>query len=299
MQNGRKQFYSLGDRVFLAADWLILSVLLLVIVYPLLFVVSASFSGGTAVMSLSLIPPRITLVGYQTVLEYRNIWSGYLNSIIYMATGTLVALIVTVCCAYPLSRPDFAGGGVLMTLCVITMYLNGGMIPTYLTVRSLGLLNSIWAIILPGALSVYNMIIMRTFFRTQIPSELLEASQIDGCGNIRFLLAIVLPLSGAILAVTGLFYAVSLWNSYFTPMIYLTDRAKFPLSVILREVLVMSNASINQTSSIDVAEMIALSERENVMRYALIVVASLPVMVVYPFVQKYFVKGVMIGALKG
>jgi multiple sugar transport system permease protein/putative aldouronate transport system permease protein len=288
--------YTTSDKVFLSFNWFILTSFLIIIVYPLLYIISASFSAGSTVMSLSLIPSRFTLAGYEAVFQYKDIWTGYANSLIYMAAGTIIALIATVSCAYPLSRPDFKGNNFIMILCVITMYFSGGMIPTFLVVRSLKLLNTRWAILLPGAMSVYNMIVMRTYFRTQVPAEILESSQLDGCGNIRYLFSILLPLSGPILAVIGLFYAVGYWNSYFESLIYLNDRAKYPLSLVLREILVLNNADIDQ---LDISTIMKLEERRNVMKYAVIIVASLPVMLIYPFVQKYFVKGIMIGALKG
>lgn len=297
MKKNRAIRYTFSDKVFLAVDWVVLTLFFIIIAYPLLFVISASFSGGTSIMSLSLIPPNPSLVGYETVFKYKDIWTGYGNSLIYMAAGTLISLLVTVMCAYPLSRPDFKARGVIMALCMVTMYFSGGLIPTYLVVRQLGMLRTRWAVLLPGAMSVYNMIVMRTYMRTQIPLELLESSQLDGCGNIRYLLSIVLPLSVPILAVTGLFYAVGHWNAYFDAMIYLSGaRQLFPLSLVLREVLVVNSADID---SLDIASLMAIEERRNVMKYAVIVVACLPVMVIYPFVQRYFIKGVMIGAIKG
>jgi len=213
-----------------------------------------------------------------------------------MIGGTTISLAVTVLCAYPLSRSDFKAGGFIMVLCVITMYFSGGMIPTFLVVRNLGLLNTRWAVLLPEAMSIYNMIVMRTYFRTQVPTELLESAQMDGCSNTRYLVSILLPLSVPILAVIGLFYAVGFWNSYFSAMIYLNDRTKYPLALILREILVLNDANID---TLDVSIVLKLEERRNVMKYAVIIVASLPVMILYPFVQKYFVKGIMIGAIKG
>lgn len=288
--------YALSDRIFLTVNWIILACFLVIILYPLLFVISASFTAGTTVMSLSLIPERISLAGYQAVFQEEDIWTSYLNSLFYMAAGTVISLAITVLCAYPLSRPDFKGGGVVMVMCMITMYFSGGMIPTFLVVRDIGLLDTRWAVLLPGALSVYNMIVMRTYFRTQVPGEVLESSQLDGCGNIRYLFSILLPLSVPILAVIGLFYAVGYWNSYFDAMIYLKDRSKYPLSLILREILVLNETAIDD---MDVGLLMELEERRNIMKYAVIIVSSLPVMVIYPFVQKYFVKGIMIGAVKG
>lgn len=288
---------SKGDRILLGFDWAVLLLLGIVIAYPLLFVVSASFTSGATTMSLGLIPRPFSLAGYRAVFEYREIWRGYANSLYYMVLGTVLSLTVTLCCAYPLSREDLLGGGLLMGLCIFTMYFSGGMIPTYLIVRGLGLLNTVWAVVLPSCLSIYNMIVMRTFFKTQIPRELFEASQIDGCGNMRFFLQIALPLSKAILAVIGLFYAVGIWNAYFEALIYLQDRAKFPLTIFMRELLVIN--ALNAMQITDIEQMEELYRRQTVMKYALIVVASLPVMLLYPFVQKHFVTGVMIGAVKG
>lgn len=289
--------HTFSDKVFLTIDWIVLTLFLLIIAYPLLFVISASFSAGTSIMSLSLLPARPSLEGYRAVFEYKDIWTGYGNSLIYMVVGTFISLVVTTMCAYPLSRPDFKGKGFIMVLCMITMYFSGGLIPTYLTIRSLGLLQTRWSVLLPGAMSVYNMIVMRTYMKTQIPLEMLESSQLDGCGPIRYLTSIVLPLSGPIMAVIGLFYAVGHWNAYFDAMIYLSGKRNlYPLSVILREILVLNNTNIDE---VDFTTMMLLEERRNLMKYSVIVVSCLPVMMIYPFVQRYFVKGVMIGAVKG
>lgn len=296
-KKGKAIRYTTGDRIFLAIDYVLLACFLIIIAYPLLFVISASFSAGATTMTLSLIPRRFSTAGYEAVLQYKDIWSGYGNSLVYMIAGTVISLALTVLMAYPLSRPDFKAGGFIMVLCMITMYFSGGLIPTYLVVRNLGLLGTRWAVLLPGAMSVYNMIVTRTYFKTSIPGELFEAGQLDGCGNIRYLFSVVLPLSGPILAVVGLFYAVGYWNAYFDAMIYLSGkRGLFPLSLILREILILNDASIDQ---MDINTLLALEERRNVMKYAVIVVSSLPVMLIYPFVQRYFVKGVMIGAVKG
>ncbi len=288
---------TLGDKIVLVINSLFLLLFLVIIAYPLLFVISASFSAGSATMSLSLIPKQFSMAGYEAVFKYSDIWVGYRNSLLYMVLGTGLSLFMTVLLAYPLSRGDFAGRQVIMVVCMVTMYFSGGLIPTYLVVRKLGMLNTRWAILLPGCLSVYNTIVMRTYFKSSIPGELLESSQLDGCGNIRYMLSILLPLSGPILAVIGLFYAVGQWNAYFDAMIYVSTRREyFPLSLFLREILVLNTQDIDQ---LDINTMMALEERRNVMKYAVIVVASLPVMIIYPFVQRFFVKGVMIGAVKG
>ncbi len=290
-----------SDYVFLTFDFLILTLIFVVILYPLLYVISCSFSGGKMVGGgASLIPLQATLQGYTAVIEDASVWRGYGNSLIYTVSGTALALLVTILCAYPLSRSTFKNGKYMMFLCVFTMYFSGGLIPTYLTIRNYGILDSIWALILPVSLSVYNMIVMRTYFKTSIPDEMHEAASIDGCGEWRFLLKIVLPLSGPILAVVGLYYAVDLWNGYFNAMVYLQDKAKLPLANVLRELLVQ-NQSLNMESSVqmDSTTLAIMEMRSQVMRYSLIIVSSLPVMMLYPFVQKYFVKGVMIGAVKG
>ena len=290
-----------SDYVFLTFVTLALFAFFIIVLYPLLYVFSASFSGGVmAGGGLSLIPARVTMEGYNAVFEQKTVWSGYANSLLYMVTGTAVALVVTILCAYPLSRRTFKNGKVVMALCIFTMYFSGGMIPTYLTIRNYNMLNTIWALILPGSLSVYNMIVMRTYFNTSIPDEMREAAQIDGCGEWRFLLQIVLPLSGPILAVIGLYYAVDLWNSYYGALLYISDKSKLPLANVLRELLVQSQSlSMENNVSLDSTTQALMEKRAEVMRYSLIIVSSLPVMCLYPFVQKYFVKGVMIGAVKG
>ena len=290
-----------SDYVFLTFVTLALFAFFIIVLYPLLYVFSASFSGGVMTGGgLSLIPARVTMEGYNAVFEQKTVWSGYANSLLYMVTGTAVALVVTILCAYPLSRRTFKNGKVVMALCIFTMYFSGGMIPTYLTIRNYNMLNTIWALILPGSLSVYNMIVMRTYFNTSIPDEMREAAQIDGCGEWRFLLQIVLPLSGPILAVIGLYYAVDLWNSYYGALLYISDKSKLPLANVLRELLVQSQSlSMESNVTLDSTTQALMEKRAEVMRYSLIIVSSLPVMCLYPFVQKYFVKGVMIGTVKG
>ena len=290
-----------SDYVFLTFVTLALFAFFIIVLYPLLYVLSSSFSGGVmAGGGLSLIPARVTMEGYNAVFEQKTVWSGYANSLLYMVTGTAVALVVTILCAYPLSRRTFKNGKAVMALCIFTMYFSGGMIPTYLTIRNYNMLNTIWALILPGSLSVYNMIVMRTYFNTSIPDEMREAAQIDGCGEWRFLLQIVLPLSGPILAVIGLYYAVDLWNSYYGALLYISDKSKLPLANVLRELLVQSQSlSMENNVTLDSTTQALMEKRAEVMRYSLIIVSSLPVMCLYPFVQKYFVKGVMIGAVKG
>lgn len=289
--------HSMGDRVFFVVDLLVLCLIFVIILYPLLYVVSSSFSGGKMLMGLSLIPERFSLEGYKAVFEYDDIWVSYANSAIYTVVGTLIAMVVTVLCAYPLSRSDFKGGKIALGLCVFTMYFSGGLIPTYLNIRSLGLLNTMWSILLPASLSVYNMLVMRTYFKSQIPGELRDSAQIDGCGEWRYLLQIVLPLSGSVLGVVALYYGVARWNAYFDSMIYIQDRAKLPLQNILREILIVNN-SVAELGMDAEAEAVA-AERAELLKYSIIVLASIPMMLIYPFVQKSFVKGVMVGSVKG
>ena len=305
MRKGQRHIrHSLGDRVFLTINFLLLTAFFILLAYPLLFVIVASFSGQAMTMTLSLWPKSISWTGYEAVFEYQFVGIGYRNSLIYLVLATVISLIVTICCAYPLSRKDFKGGPFIMALCVFTMYFSGGLIPTYLLIRDLKMLDTIWALILPGSLSVYNMIVMRTYFKTQIPDELLEASQIDGCKDLRFLIQIVLPLSGPIIAVIALYVAVGQWNSYFDPLIYMRTREKLPLPVFLREILVLNtNVNGEQTSMTQLEtnpEVLAARERrKEIMKYALIIVSSAPVMAIYPFVQRFFVKGILIGSIKG
>lgn len=286
-----------SDRLFFIVATIILFLVFVIVLYPLLYVLSSSFSSGTMLLGLSLVPENITLDGYLAVFEEESVWSGYANSILYTVIGTVIAMLVTILCAYPLSRSDFKPGIFFMGLCVFTMYFSGGLIPTYLWIRNLGLINTMWAILLPASLSIYNMIVMRTYFKTSIPSELREAAQLDGCGEWRYLVQIVLPLSGSVLGVVALYYGVVRWNGYFDSMIYLQDRNKLPLQNILREILIVNSAMMEIGADAEAEAMAA--KRAELLKYSVIVLASLPMMMIYPFVQKSFVKGVMLGSIKG
>lgn len=287
-------WYGKSDWAFIIVDMIILAIFFLIIVYPLLYVLMSSFSAGST-LSLSLIPKSVSFDGYTSVFEYPFTWGSIGNAVLYTVVGTSIAMIVTILCAYGLAQ-DFPFGKFCMTLCLITMYFGGGLIPTYICIKNLGLLNSMWAFLLPSALSIYNMTVMRTYFRTQIPQELHESAQIDGCGEWRYLVQMVLPLSGAVLAVIALYYGVARWNSYFDSMIYLQDKDKLPLQNIMRELLIVGNLE-NMTSNME-AEAIA-QQRAELLKYSLIVISSVPMMIIYPFVQKFFVKGVMVGSVKG
>jgi len=238
------------------------------------------------------------LEGYQAILQYKDIWTGFANSFLYTISGTVIGLVLTVLAAYPLSRRTLAGRKGIMVMFLFTMLFNGGLVPNYMLVMKLKLLNTIWAIILPTALSAYNVIVTRTFFMTSIPEELHESAELDGCGEFRYLISIVLPLSKAILAVLVLWIAIGQWNGYFNPMIYLNDKEKFPLQLILREILLMANVDFTKAAANP--ELFYRNQQlSEILRYGTIIISALPLMVLYPFIQKYFVKGVMIGSVKG
>ena len=221
-----------------------------------------------------------------------------MNSIIYTVSGTVLSIALTLLAAYPLSRDDFRGKKFFTILFVFTMMFNGGLIPTYLLVKNLNLTDTMWAVILPTAVSAYNMIVARTFFKQSIPKEMLEAAEIDGCTDFRFFWKIVLPLSAPIVAVLCLWVAVGLWNSYFNPMIYINSESKYPLQLVLRKILLMSQVDFT-TASVDPEKLAKNQYLSEMLKYGTIVISSLPLMIIYPFVQKYFVKGVMIGSVKG
>jgi multiple sugar transport system permease protein/putative aldouronate transport system permease protein len=290
---------STGDRLFSIVNYLLLTAFVITVLYPLVYIVSASFSDATAVVSgqVWLWPVKPTLDGYRAVFNDSEIVSGFLNSLFYTVVGTAVNVILTILAGYPLSRKDLFGRNVLTFLFVFTMLFSGGMIPTYLVVKDLGLLNTRWALIIPTALSAYNVIITRTYFQMNLPDELLEAAQIDGANDFTFLWRIVLPLSGPIIAVNALFYAVGHWNEFFNALIYLTDQSLFPLQLVLREILIQNQVDLSKIT--DVQKYLEMQNLANLLKYALIVVSTVPVLVVYPFVQKHFVKGIMIGSLKG
>lgn len=273
----------------------IATITLVIVLYPLVFVLSASFSdpGKVADGSIWLLPQGLTLEPYRKVFENESIWTGYANTLFYAGAGTLVNIALTVMAAYPLSRKDLPGRQIFMFLITFTMFFSGGLIPTFLLVKSLGMINTAWAMIVPGAIATYNLIVMRTFFQTSIPVELQESAWLDGCSNIRLLIGIVLPLSKPIIAVMVLFYGVGHWNAWFNALIYLKDEHLYPLQLVLREILIL-----NQSDDIGVgmSERVLMSES---IKYSVIMVSSVPVLLIYPFIQKYFVQGVMIGSIKG
>mgnify|MGYP004463820739 CR=1 FL=1 len=288
-------YYTTGDRFLLAFFTLVLVFAFIAVLYPLIYALISSFNKG--MLPLSLIPNRITLAGYEVCLQYGYLWKGFLNSVIYMIVGTALALLVTICCAYPMSLP-LRLGGVMAVICMFTMYFDGGLVPTYLWMKQLGLYNTMWALVLPASLSVYNMLVMRSYFTTAIPGDLREAAELDGAGEMTYLMRIVLPLSLSVIAVVALYYASALWSSYFQASIYIKDREKLPLANVLRTILVGAE-SYGSEGGVDSMTAEKMEERRDVMKYCVMVLATVPMMLIYPFIQKYFVSGVMIGAVKG
>lgn len=290
-----------GDGLFYFINNFLILLALLVVLLPLIYIVSSSFSSPVAVSSgkVLLLPVDFSLRGYKAVFSNPMIMTGYSNSFIYTMVGTLVNLLMTVAVAYPLSRKSLKSRKFFMLFFVFTMYFHGGLIPTYILVSKLGLINTRMIMFIGMALSVYNMIITRTFFQSNIPDELLEAAQIDGMDDFGILVKIYVPLSKAILAVITLFYAVQHWNVYFFAFIYLNDKQLFPLQLILREILILNTVDVAMMNEVDVDELAAKEGMSELLKYSLIIVASVPVLMIYPFVQKYFVRGVMIGSLKG
>ena len=286
------------DRIFMFFNGSILVVITVAILLPLIFIVSASFSSSEAVIAgrVSLWPVDFSLQGYTTIFEHKKVWDGFGNSLFYTVFGTIFNVFMTIIAAYPLSRQDLVGRRVITIAFIFTMLFSGGLIPTYMVVRDLGLLNTRAAMILPTGIGIFNLLITITFFRTTIPPELIEASRIDGANDFRTFLSIILPLSRPIIAVLVLFYAVNHWNSYFSALIYLKDQELFPLQLVLREILIEN--SIDASMLIDIEDLIAREGLRELLKYSLIVVASVPILIIYPFVQRHFIKGMMIGSVK-
>ena len=287
-----------GDRTFRIIVYGLAILSLIVILYPLYFIVIASVSNPSAVSNgdVWFYPKGFTLDGYRELLVQSDFWTGYVNTVLYTAVGTFIGLAVNIPAAYALSRRDLFGKRVITFVFLFTMFFSGGLIPIFLTVRQFHLYNTFWVMVLPFSVSTYNVIVARTFFQSSIPKDLWDAAQIDGCGSLRYFFRIVLPLSKAILAVLGLWTAVWIWNSYFNALIYLKDQALYPLQLILRNILVTNQ--MQAAMGTGEAAQVAL-RRANLMRYSAIIVSTVPIMCVYPFVQKYFNQGVMIGAVKG
>ena len=290
---------SFGDRVLLGIIYLLLSAIMLTVLYPLIYIISSSFSSPNAVVSGQVwrFPVEVSFRAYESIFHSSQLMLGYYNSIIYTVVGTFINVLFTVLLAFPLSQKGFVGRKIIMILMMFTLFFDGGLIPTYLLVKNLHMLDTRWALWLPGALSIFQVIVARTFFQTSIPEELVEAAQIDGARDTRYLVSIVLPLSKPILAVMTLMYAVGHWNAYFDALIYLRSENLFPLQYVLRNMLILNAADPEMLAN--TAQKLRDQGFEQVLKYALIVVACIPVMIMYPFVQKHFVKGVMVGSLKG
>ena len=298
-QKKKKMKSSASDRVLYGSIIVLLTLIGLIVLYPLLYVLSCSFSTPESVMAgeVILFPVEFSLEGYKAVFRTNRVLLGFRNSAFYTVFGTILNLFMTIVAAYPLSRKDLPGRGIIMKLFTFTMIFGGGMIPNYLLIRDLKIMNTIWAMLLPGVLSIYNMIVMRTFFQSSIPGELLEASKMDGCTDIKYLTAVIMPLSKSIVAVITLYYAVGHWNAYFNAFMYLNNENLYPLQIFLRQILIANE--VNADMIVDDMVNGPVFGIEYILKYALIVVATVPMLIIYPFVQKHFVKGVMIGAVKG
>lgn len=294
---------SVGDRIFLVCVYIFVTLALIVTLYPLIYILSASMSDPAAVRTgrMVLWPVDVTLQGYRVILQNSSLWRGYYNTIIYTVVGTSINLLLTIPAGYVLSRDDFQLKGFVTKMMVITMFISGGMIPTYILVNNLGITNTMWALVLPGAASVYNIVITRVFMKTTIPDELTEAAVMDGANNFKIFTAVVLPLSKPIIAVMALFYGIGHWNNFFNALLYLDDRSLYPLQMVLREILVLQDLASNPDIISEEQALYAHSQQQlaAVMKYGVMVVATAPVIMVYPFLQKYFVKGVMLGSIKG
>ena len=273
-------------------------IILLIVIYPLYFIIIASFSNPTEVANgkVWFLPSQFTVDGYKEIMRHPELWIGYRNTIVYTVLGTVIGLAVNIPAAYALSRRDLVGRKIITFYFIFTMFFNGGLIPTYFTVRDFGLYDTFWVMVLPFSVVVYHIIIARTFFDSSLPQGILDAAQIDGCGNLRFFFQIALPLSKAVLAVIALYTAVSQWNAYFNALVYIRNEELKPLQLVIRNILITNQAMAGTGDGLAAQEARRLSE---LMKYAVIIISTVPIMCVYPFVQKYFSQGVMIGAIKG
>jgi ABC-type sugar transport system, permease component len=287
-----------GDKIFNAFNYLVVTVFFILVLYPCIYVFSASISNPVDVATgkMWLYPTSFSLEAYKLVFQKEMIGIGYRNTLLYMLSGTVLSVFTTLFAAYALSRKDLAFRNFFTFLFAFTMFFNGGMIPTYLVVNDLHLYNTPLAMIIPGMLSIWNMIVARTFIQTSIPQDLLEAAHIDGCSDFAYFWQIILPLSAPIVAVLALFYAVGIWNQYFNALLYMDNQNLYPLQMVLRSILIMNEAD---STVVDVDTLAYWQRMRELLKYALIVVASVPVLIIYPFIQKYFIKGMMVGAIKG
>lgn len=290
-----------ADTLFVAVNFVILALVAIVVAYPIIYVLSASFSDPIAITEgrVFLLPVGVTLENYKLVFGYGQLWRGYLNSLFYTVAGTALNLILTMLMAFSLSEKNLPLKKLFMGLLTFTMLFSGGLIPSYLLMKNLGLIDTVWVLIIPGGVAVYNVIVSRTFMESNVPQELREATQIDGCSDFRMFVSIALPLSGAIIAVMALFYGTAHWGEYFSAMIYLRTSRLLPLQVVLRNILLLNSADAELIDSYDPEIAARMEALKNSLKYSIIVLATLPMLAMYPFVQKYFVKGVMIGSIKG
>lgn len=289
---------SKGDRIFNIINAVVMAIICIVIVYPIYYVAIASVTDPVVVSTgvPLFYPVKLYLKGYETTLNYTPLWTSYKNTIIYTVVGTLVSLFCTIPAGYALSRKDMPGRRGLIFVFTFTMFFSGGIIPLYITIRNLGIYNTIWAMVMPVAVSAYNLIVCRSFFESGLPDELLEAAKVDGCSDFKFFFQIAIPLSTTIIAVMCLFYATAMWNQFFNALMYLQDDNKMPLQVVLRNLVLMNQA--NQMGSSGDA-MITKQKLAEQLKYCIVVISAAPLLIVYPFIQKYFAKGVTIGAVKG
>jgi putative aldouronate transport system permease protein len=287
----------LVDRLFVIAIYVLLLTFLAIVLLPLIYIVASSFSSPSAVSSgrVGLWPVDFSLRGYEVALRDPKIVSGFLNSVFYTTTGTLLSVVLTIAVAFPLSRVDFFGGTLITKLIVFTMLFSGGLIPTYMVVRSMGMLNTPWALIVPNAIGVWQVILATAYFRDAIPKELYEAARVDGAGDLRFLVLIAVPLAKPMIAVIALMYAIWQWNSYFDALIYLRTDALYPLQLVLRNILILNT----QSNLGDATAMLERQQLADLLKYSLIVISTVPVLLIYPFVARHFTKGIMLGSVKG
>ncbi|MFF4623606.1 carbohydrate ABC transporter permease [Nonomuraea jabiensis] len=285
------------DRLFMACVYLLLGTFLAIVLLPLIYIVASSFSSPNAVSSgrVWLWPVDFSIRGYEVALSNPQIVTGFANSLFYTVVGTAVSVVLTIAIAYPLSRQDFFGRNAITAFVVFTMIFAGGLVPTYLVVQQLGLLDTRWALIVPGAIGVWQVIIARAYLRHTIPDSLYEAAEIDGAGSLRVLWSVVLPLAKPMIAVIALMYAIGQWNAYFDALLYLKSDELYPLQLVLRNIIVLNT----QTGPLDTATMMERQQLADLLKYSLIVISTVPVLLIYPFVARYFTKGMMIGAIKG
>ncbi len=289
-----------SEPLFDTINYIFMFILVIIIIYPLYFVIIGSFSDPTLVNAgkVLLWPKGITVMGYERIFRYTKLWVGYRNSIYYVLIGTTISVALTMSAGFAVSNKHMKYRGIVMIFIMIPMFFRGGLIPRYLVVKGLGMINTVWAMVLPAAVSIWNIMIVRTYFKSSIPDELFEAASIDGCGVLRFFSRIAIPLAKPVMAVMVLFYAVGIWNGYFDALIFLESEAKHPLQLVLRNILIINQAESGEIID-DIQDMIERQKTAALLRYGIIVVSSLPMLVLYPFIQKYFVKGIMMGSVKG